>query len=86
MNNKIMKFSASWCGPCKSMSATLNRMMLPLDVAEIDVDDQHDVAAKYAIRGVPTLVAIDDAGKEISRLVGSKNESEIKRWVSSLSA
>lgn len=81
MSNKILKFSASWCGPCKSMAAVLNRIALPVAVQEIDVDDNHEQAAQYAIRGVPTLVLVDPAGKEVSRLVGSKNEAEIKNWI-----
>lgn len=81
MSNKILKFSASWCGPCKSMAAVLNRINLPVAVQEIDVDDNHEQAAQYAIRGVPTLVLVDPTGKEVSRLVGSKNEAEIKNWI-----
>lgn len=81
MSNKILKFSASWCGPCKSMAAVLKRITLPVAVHEIDVDDDHEQAAQYAIRGVPTLVLVDPAGKEVSRLVGSKNEAEIKNWI-----
>lgn len=82
MSNKILKFSASWCGPCKSMAAVLNRINLPVAVQEIDVDDNHEQAAQYAIRGVPTLILVDSTGKEVSRLVGSKNEAEIKNWIS----
>jgi len=37
--------------------------------------------SKYAIRGVPTLVMVDSNGAEISRLVGSKTEAELKNWV-----
>ena len=83
MSNKILKFSASWCGPCKSMAEVLNRITLPVAVQDIDVDDNYEQAALYAIRGVPTLVLVDPVGKEVSRLVGSKNEAEIKSWISS---
>ena len=82
MSNQILKFSAAWCGPCKSMSAVLSRLTLPVDVNEIDVDENHELATQYAIRGVPTLVLVDDKGTELSRLVGSKTEAEIKNWIS----
>ena len=81
MSNKILKFSAAWCQPCKAMSATLSRMTIPMDIDIIDIDDQYEIASKYAIRGVPTLVMVDGAGVEVSRLVGSKTEAEIKNWV-----
>lgn len=81
MSKKILKFSASWCGPCKSMSSVLSRLVLPVAIDEVDVDEQHEKAAQYAIRGVPTLIMVDDQGKELARLVGSKNEAEIKNWV-----
>lgn len=82
MSNKILKFSASWCGPCKSMAAVLGRLSLPYAVDEVDVDENHEQAAAFSIRGVPTLVLVDGQGKELSRLVGSKTEAEIKNWVS----
>lgn len=82
MSKQILKFSAAWCGPCKSMSAVLGRLTLPVGVSEIDVDENHELAAQYAIRGVPTLVLVDDKGTELSRLVGSKTEAEIKNWIS----
>lgn len=83
MSDKILKFSASWCGPCKSMAAVLQRMTLPVDVIEVDVDTDHEQASKFAIRGVPTLVLVDQHNQEISRLVGTKNESEISQWLAS---
>jgi len=81
MSNKILKFSAAWCQPCKAMSATLSRMTILMDIDSIDIDDQYEIASKYAIRGVPTLVMVDGAGVEVSRLVGSETEAEIKNWV-----
>lgn len=83
---KILKFSAAWCGPCKSMSATLSNMSLEQEVEEVDVDERNEVAVEYAIRGVPTLVAVDDSGVEVSRIVGSKTEGEIRTWVNKLAA
>lgn len=85
---KLLKFSASWCGPCKSLSAVMSGMSFPLDVQtveEIDVDEQNDMAAQYAIRGVPTVVAIKE-GKEIGRFAGTKTEKEILSWVDKLAA
>lgn len=81
MSNKILKFSASWCGPCKSMAEVLSRISLPVEVQEVDVDINREQTAEFGIRGVPTLVLVDASGKELSRLVGSRSEDDIKKWV-----
>jgi thioredoxin 1 len=85
MTTKILKFSASWCGPCKSLAMVLNGMDLPVPVEEVDVDSNTDLAAQYGIRGVPTMVAVSDSG-EISRITGSQTEASIRKWADSLAA
>ncbi len=78
MSNKVLKFSASWCSPCKELARRLEAM--GQEVEEIDVDANEELAAQYGIRGVPTMVMLDDAGKEISRLVGSKSTPDLIDW------
>lgn len=83
---KLLKFSASWCGPCKSLSAVLSNMTLPASVEsleEVDIDEQQEFTAQYQIRGVPTIVALN-GGKEIGRFSGTKSESDIVAWISAL--
>lgn len=82
MSKQILKFSAAWCGPCKTMSVVLGQLTLPVDIHEIDVDENHKLVVQYAIRGVPTLVLVDDNGAELSRLVGSAPAEKIKNWIS----
>lgn len=79
MTDKILKFSASWCGPCKSLAMTLIGMDLGAPVEEVDVDTQRDLAAQYSVRGVPTLVYIK-GGSEVGRLVGSQTEKQLIDW------
>ena len=76
---KILRFTASWCGPCKSLAMNLEQANLQMPIEIIDIDVQSDVAVEYGIRGVPTLVMLDE-NIEVKRLVGSKTITELKEW------
>ena len=69
----LIKFSASWCGPCKLLANNLGKILNEypfVKLREIDIDDHPELAKRYAIKSVPTLV-IEVAGKEIDRLIGA---------------
>ena len=68
---KVLKFYATWCGPCKGMSMILKGMENLPEIEEIDIDQNTELTTKYGIRSVPTLVKLDDSGAEIDRYVGS---------------
>lgn len=76
---KILRFTASWCQPCKSLAKNLEEANLSLPIEVVDIDVQSDIAVEYGIRGVPTLV-LTDGTIEIKRLVGSKTVTELKEW------
>jgi thioredoxin 1 len=67
MSIEVLKFSASWCTPCKVLSATLKDVE---GVKEIDIDKNRELTAKYSVRSVPTLVFLQD-DKEVERTTGS---------------
>lgn len=73
---KLLKFQASWCQPCKMLTATLKDLELPFDVTEIDIDEDMDTAMKYGVRGVPTLILLDDEGKQLVTNVGSLTKQQ----------
>jgi thioredoxin 1 len=68
---KTMKyFSATWCGPCKAFKPVMNEIAGEgYSVQFIDVDQSQDLATKYTVRSVPTVV-IEESGKEVDRFVG----------------
>jgi thioredoxin 1 len=67
MSIEVLKFSASWCTPCKLLSATLKDVK---GVKEIDIDQNRELTAQYGVRSVPTLVFLQD-DKEVERTTGS---------------
>jgi thioredoxin 1 len=78
---RLLKFSATWCGPCKMLSNTLSEITLPVPIEEVDVDTNTQLAMKYGVRGVPTMVLVKPDDTEIDRKVGNKNKTEIIEWI-----
>jgi thioredoxin 1 len=76
--NKIYYFSSSWCQPCKALTPTMEKSGLPYQKVDVDVD--MELATKFGIRNIPTLVKLDASGNEISRLVGNNPLNKIKNW------
>ena len=77
---KIIYFSAPWCGPCKVLGPTMERLASELPITKVNVDEDTNTSVKYGIRNVPTLVLIDQSGKELNRLVGNVSEQQIKQF------
>ena len=67
MNLEVLKFSASWCGPCRVLAQTLKDVE---GITNIDIDKDMETARKYGIRSVPTMVFLKD-GKEVHRQSGN---------------
>lgn len=77
---KVLKFAAEWCGPCKMLSKTLEGYT-DVEIQEIDIDKDQEVAIRYGIRGVPTLVLLDDNGNELRRKSGMMMFNEFEKFV-----
>jgi thioredoxin 1 len=70
---KTMKyFSATWCGPCKVFKPVMTEIASEgYSVEFIDVDNAQDIAQRYGIRSVPSVV-IEENGIEVDRFVGAQ--------------
>lgn len=78
---KLLKFYADWCGPCKMLSRVIEDVKLPYPVEDINIDQDQDLAMKYGIRGVPTLVLVDNENNEIRRVSGMLMESQLTAFI-----
>ena len=80
---KILKFSAFWCQPCKALTKTLQSVNLDgFELQEVDIEENQELAAKYSIRNVPTMVMVDDSGVLKSISVGTKSKAAVEAWLS----
>ncbi len=77
--NKILYFSAVWCGPCKALAPTMDQLASQgMPVQKIDVDNDQSMSAQYGVRNVPTLIKIDASGNAGARLVGNQTAEAIR--------
>ena len=79
---QLLKFSAVWCGACKTLSNLMEDVDFgDIEIHNIDVDKQDRIAEMYNIRSLPTLILLED-GKEIKRKVGTMTLEELNQFVS----
>lgn len=76
----LVDFYAEWCGPCKMMSPILKDVKDSLKervtIIKIDVDKNQELAAKYQVRGVPTMLLFKN-GKQVWRQSGVLQKDEL---------
>lgn len=77
---KLLKFTASWCSSCKQQSKVLEDFT-DIPVEEIDVEDQFELADEYGIRNLPTMILLDNEGKEKYRFVGVTSLDKIRGFL-----
>jgi thioredoxin 1 len=79
----IVQFSATWCGPCKTLTAKINANtdIFNHEIYKMDIDDSHDLCLALGISTVPTLIRFENS-KEVKRLSGNKSLSELKDFTS----
>lgn len=85
----VVQFSAPWCGPCRMLGPIMNEIAEEhgesetLKIGKVNVDENTNLAVKYGIRGVPSILFIKE-GEVIERIVGMKAKHEIQDKINSL--
>ena len=75
----ILDFWASWCGPCRMVGPILEEISEErpdIKVGKINVDEESELAAKFRIMSIPTMVVIKD-GKVVNQAVGARPKEAI---------
>jgi thioredoxin 1 len=73
---QILYFTSSWCQPCRTLAPTMESLKGQINYNKLDVDEDLDMTVKYKVRGVPTLILIEN-GIEKNRLSGVRSSPEI---------
>jgi thioredoxin 1 len=80
----LVDFHAEWCGPCKAMAPAVEELAAEksdsLIVAKVDIDKNQELAVRFNIGSVPTLMVF--VGKQQAAMrVGAMGKSELNNWV-----
>lgn len=80
----VVDFWASWCGPCRMMAPAFEQIAREerahARLAKVDTDAQQELAARFAIRSIPTLIKFQ-AGREVDRVSGALDARSLRAWV-----
>ena len=82
----LVDFWAEWCAPCKALAPILDEISGELDskvaIAKVNLDDNQELAMKYSIRSIPTLLLFKE-GELLDMKVGLPSKSDLLEWIDS---
>ena len=79
----LLDFFASWCGPCRMVAPILDEIAEEredIKVCKVDIDEQPELASRYRIMSVPTLMVLKD-GQVLEQSIGVKPKHQILAMV-----
>jgi len=82
----LVDYWAEWCGPCKMIAPILDEVSRDyadkLNIAKVNVDENQEIASKYGIRGIPTLMLFRN-GAVVATKVGALSKSQLTAFLDS---
>lgn len=80
----VIDFWAEWCGPCKKLSPVIDELAeeydCVVDIRKCDVEENVEVASKFSVMAIPTIVLVKN-GKEITRRTGTIKKDQLKSLI-----
>lgn len=82
---KLLQFKASWCNPCKQQTKEFEENPVDVELEAINIDeDDKDLATKYSIRSIPTMILLSDNEEILNRWTGVTKSSIINEFITGL--
>lgn len=76
----LVDFWAAWCGPCRALAPTIDRIADQfagkVKVGKLNTDESQDIAIRYRISGIPAVLLFKGGAEPVETLVGVRPESE----------
>ena len=76
----VIDFWATWCGPCRMLSPIVDELAVEFEgratIAKCNVDDCEDIAMRFGVRNIPTLVFVKN-GEVVDRTVGVQSKQDL---------
>lgn len=83
----VLDFSATWCGPCQKIAPIIEELATEyegkVNVCKCDVDENGELAAKFGVRNIPTILFIKN-GEVVDKKVGAATKGEFNEKISAL--
>lgn len=74
---KLLKFEAGWCSACKTLTKVMEDISFPFPVEVIDADVDSTPLIEYGVRGLPTLILLDENNNTIKRITGLQTKEQL---------
>ena len=79
----LVDFYAEWCGPCKMLAPILEELDNKIDIIKVNVDENKDLARRYGIMSIPTIIFFKD-GEKKDEIVGFHSKEELEDYINKL--
>jgi thioredoxin 1 len=80
----VVDFYATWCGPCQYVGPVIAKLATELEgivkFAKLDIDIEEEIADKYDIQSVPTII-IFKSGRKVARTVGASSKERLASFI-----
>lgn len=75
MNRKLIKFGTDWCGGCRQLKPVIEQLKAEgVIVEEYNPEIDIDIRKKYGVNNLPLVIAVEEDGTEVGRLIGRKSK------------